>query len=592
DKDYIYDLQKINDRIIIVNQLHNNVSLNVENLSMFFVKARSMCVLNDTLLLLGGWANNIYLARFKNNKVDTLKTIPFKMEVNKRNRVNCFLLDKVGRIWCGTDYGLLLSSQSNPDEFHRIYAPALNTQILDIIESNDGAIYIATNKGLFRYFKKTPEFIKELNNHPIEKINSLCKDLSGNIYVGTLNGLFKIKPNFSSEYFSFDDGLSSNEINKLVYNPFKNSVVIGTNMGISELNLYLKKDPEKHIPRVHFDDITSTGTIVFNNGVYELERRNVNILFSSICFSQAKSIVYKRVIDNNPPIFIENSIIELAAMNYGKHNIKIYASTDGKNWSQLLELNILIKTPFYFTTWFGLLSGTAFCFIIWLFMRFRIRKIKDSEQRKMEMEQKMIALKYEALNASINPHFIFNALNSVQHYINTNRNDEASDYLAKFGSLIRDALESASEHFIEIERAELRIRTYVELEQLRFNSGFTFTFEVAPDIDASTYKIPNMILQPLIENSIIHGFKEINYEGKLSVNINKTSTGIQIIIEDNGRGISDETVVIKGKTKSIGMKNVRERLQTIPEATFRLTSKNSPRYSTTGVRIEINLPKN
>lgn len=592
DKDYIYEIKKIKNHILVLNQLQNNVKVNNPVAPVFFLKARSICLLNDTLFLLGGWANDIHLARFKNDRVDTLQSVSFSNIIIKKSRVNCFLNDHSGNIWCGMDDGLLISSGGNLSNFKKINEPALNCQIIDIVESKNGTLYIATNKGLFKYFKNTLSQIKELNGRLIEKTNSLCKDLNDNIYAGTLDGLFKIRPNSSSEYFGLEDGLNSNEINRLAFNPFRNSILVSTNQGLSELNFSVDKLNKKHIPRLHFDKLTSSGKISYKNEVYELEKGNVSIQFSSICFTRVNSIIYKRVIDNGAEILIENSIIELAALNYGKHNIKIYASNDGKNWSEPLEINLLVITPFYFEVWFLLLLGAIFCFFVWLYLRSRIRKIRIVEHKKTEIEQKMISLKYEALNASINPHFIFNALNSVQHYINTNRNDEASDYLAKFGNLIRDALESAEDHFITLDQEKRRLSLYVELEQLRFNNSFTFEFIIEDSINKFETKIPNMLLQPLIENAIIHGFKQIDYKGGLSVCVFKEIDSLKIIIGDNGRGLSHSTntfITKPGKTKSIGMKNVQERLATIPGATFNLYNK-ADLSQESGVLIVIEIP--
>lgn len=590
DKDYIYDIKKLKNYTLILNQLQNNVKLNSKPVPLFFIRARSICILNDTLFLLGGWINDIRLAKFKNDRVDTLKTISFGNINNKQSRTNCFLLDHSGNLWCGTDDGLLFNLNADLTNFTKLHYPILTCQITDLVESGNGTIYIATNKGLFKYFNKQLTAIKVLNGLAIEKTNSLCKDLNDNIYVGTLNGLFKIRPNSSSEYFGLDDGLNSNEINKLVFNPFQNSILIGTNQGLSELSVSIDKFNKKYIPRLHFDKLTSPKKIVYENGVYELEGKSVSIQFSTICFTSTNSVVYKRTIDNGPEVMIENSTIELAALNYGTHTIKIYASNDDQNWSEPIEINMLVITPFYFTIWFLVLAGILFCFFIWFYLRYRIRKIRASEYKKAEIEQKMLSLKYEALNASINPHFIFNALNSVQHYINTNRNDEASDYLAKIGYLIRQTLEGAADHFISLHQEKQRLNLYAELEQMRFNNAFTFEFIVNNSINTAETKIPNMLLQPLIENSIIHGFKQIDYKGKLSVIVFKENKFLKIIIEDNGRGLyKEKDYAANGKTKSIGTQNVQDRLATIPDAKFKLHNKAD--YSKEhGIIIEITLP--
>jgi ligand-binding sensor domain-containing protein len=590
---YIYSVEKAGKKYVVLNNRIDAVKYGKDKTKFHFIRRRSICMLNDTLAVTGGWANTIELVSLAADTIRVIGSRTLSSDDGDGNRINCFMLDSKKLLWCGTDAGLYVFSGSLFCK--KIKSKALQNRIIDILEVDD-VVYIATQKDLVTYSRGKLNVVSEINNRPIDKINSLCKDRQGSVFLGTLNGMFKIRPNGLSTYFDEDDGLISKEINKLVYNPYSNALLITTNKGICGFDLNRFKYMVKNVPKIHFDKITSTGRIEYNSGVYNLEKRNMNVYFGSICFSHASSISFKWRGDDNPVYhYIYNPSIELAAMTYGRHTIEIYATNDGTNWSKPLVIRFNVKTPYYLTVWFFLASAAFVLLLTWLIFSRRLRKVRKETGVKAELEQKLVLLKYEALNAAINPHFIFNALNSVQHYINTNRNDEASDYLAKFGFLIRQTIENATEHFISINDEIERLKMYMDLERVRFNNGFAYEIKIDSSLNPFKTKIPNMILQPLIENCIVHGFKQIEYQGYIHLQFMKVDQGLLIILEDNGRGlIKAEKIRLQqgDKKKSIALENVKERIRTVPKASIKISDKSFIPNKGTGVFIEITIPSN
>ncbi len=199
----------------------------------------------------------------------------------------------------------------------------------------------------------------------------------------------------------------------------------------------------------------------------------------------------------------------------------------------------------------------------------RIKIIRAKAAEKMELQQQLEELKFNSLNASINPHFIFNALNSIQHFINKNDKNIASDYLAKFARLIRLVLDYANEKEISIGKEIERLTFYMQLEQNRFNHQFKFTI----DADASLHDIliPNMLLQPLVENAILHGVKNMP-NGLIQVSFVLNEKLLTIKIDDNGVGIT--TTKNENKThQSVALINIAERLLLYPQATITISNK-------------------
>ena len=593
-REYIYKVIPLVDRKIIMANSQPNIIKARGGAVYQFVTYRRMEKINDTLFIVGGWDNKLSLVTYNYKKFSFVhyKTIPFDVNDGNRNRVNCFFLDSKSSVWCGTDEGLYRYSLIR-DELDKIDNKHFNHKILDVIEDDSGVVYVSTEKELLSYTNGKIVPIKEINNQIIEKVTCFEKDNSGNIFLGTYNGLYKIRKSGFNEYYSEEDGLKSKEINDMVYNKNNNTLLIATNEGMCELNLYLNKYISKHIPIIYIDSITSNGNINFENNYFNVDQRNLSVYFGSVGYSKTNSIKYKWVIDNGNENSIQNAAIELAELSYGKHTLEIYATNDGKNWSRPYFVRINIITPFYLTWWFTLLEILFAVLCVIFIIAYRIKKVRIEAQRKSDIEQKIVQLKYEALNAAINPHFIFNALSSVQHYIHMNKNDEASDYLAKFGYLIRQTLEMATLHFISIYDEVERLKIYIDLEQLRFENKFNYEIEIDPAIDIHKTKIPNMILQPLIENSIIHGFKELSKDGFVQISFKIVGKLLHITIEDNGSGLKagvNTNIKRKDKTKSIAVQNIKDRITTIQGASISIIDKSASDEKKNGVLVEIVLP--
>jgi hypothetical protein len=202
-----------------------------------------------------------------------------------------------------------------------------------------------------------------------------------------------------------------------------------------------------------------------------------------------------------------------------------------------------------------LLSGA------WLFYR-RLRIRKEKEKRELQLLLQNAEL--TALKAQMNPHFIFNALNSIQHSIITNNTDDACRFLSKFSKLIRNVLDSSSEQVIPLKTEIETLTLYTEIEAKRFDNSFHYTLEIkAGGVDMEKLTVPSMIIQPFIENAIWHGLmpKEEQKMLKIVFEIPNENT-ITVIIEDNGVGRKKAREIAAKKNKphrSKGLANIKER---------------------------------
>ena len=163
----------------------------------------------------------------------------------------------------------------------------------------------------------------------------------------------------------------------------------------------------------------------------------------------------------------------------------------------------------------------------------------------------------------MNPHFIFNSLNSVNHFIATNNELEANQYLTKFSKLMRGVMENSTEDFIPFQQELDLLQNYLALEKTRFADKFDYEIEVDESLNTHSLKVPGMLVQPFLENAVWHGLRYRTTKGFLKLKFEKSSENLKITIEDNGIGIEESK---KQKTehqktrKGRGMKNTLERI--------------------------------
>jgi tetratricopeptide (TPR) repeat protein len=209
-----------------------------------------------------------------------------------------------------------------------------------------------------------------------------------------------------------------------------------------------------------------------------------------------------------------------------------------------------------------------------------------------------LKLRFQSLTNQMNPHFIYNSLNSVNLFIAKNQEKEANKFLADFSKLMRLTMENASKEHVSLKEEISLIEKYLELEHMRFSQRFNYEITVDPMLDLEQFSVPPMVIQPYIENAIWHGLRYRNDKGWLLLKIEQTNTGVICLIKDNGIGIANSKKI---KTKnqenhqSTGMKNSHERidiLNKIHKKQLRVTVQNNDNEQTEypGTCIQIEIP--
>ncbi len=228
----------------------------------------------------------------------------------------------------------------------------------------------------------------------------------------------------------------------------------------------------------------------------------------------------------------------------------------------------------------SILTALIIGFTIW---KWRVRQ----RFRKEEQKRKLRELELTAIRSQMNPHFLFNALNSVQNLVQQNKGREAHLYLSDFAGLIRKVLNNSEKEEVSLAEELEMIEQYLNLEKLRFD--FDFRISIAPEIDRHNTLVPSLLLQPFVENAVIHGLQNKQGEKQLLVEVVKAESGVKISIEDNGIGRAASKEIAKTKNGK-GTKLMRERLEILQE-------KQGEKYTLkivdldVGTRVEIVIPE-
>ncbi len=231
----------------------------------------------------------------------------------------------------------------------------------------------------------------------------------------------------------------------------------------------------------------------------------------------------------------------------------------------------------------------AFSFII--FVIYRSRRESDFRRRETELKLSKAEGELKALRAQINPHFIFNCLNSIHHFIQTQEPKQAGDYLIKFSQLIRYVLESSAKQWVSLQEELDANRIYLDLEKLRTQNGFDYEFSLADGLNAAEVFIPPMMIQPFLENSVWHGLRE---SGQIEVYFSQENeTHLRLRIKDNGNGHSEKSDIDLSrivKKSSMGLNLMEDRFRTLNELRGSQASFTFTENSEEGKEVMILIP--
>lgn len=493
-------------------------------------------------------------------------------------------------------------------------------------QSNIGGIYhiLGDSKSALSYYSQANQFWKKKNAGFIEQVGLLTNmadiylrlGLADTAYVIT-EKMMKIADSIEMPAAVAEAWLSFGRINFYLGKPevavenYEKSIELQTKVGASHRVLLAKLELGAKLGEFGFYDQSTKQLLLIidelrASGTPRLERD----LYSQLSKNYAAKKNYERAyFYQNKFLEIDKQIIEADHLNrVSELEIKYESELKAEQISLLKEknksnaLDIIAKDRELDLNKardrernFLVLGLIIFLALVIVFSFMFVR------QKRLRQEKNIIELQHRALRAQMNPHFIFNAINSIQSYILNKNQHEAYDYLAKFGRLIRIVLHNSQEKSLMLHQELEMIKLYVEMEQLRFNNKFEFNLSINDDVHEYEMSVPAMLIQPYIENAIWHGLMNLENErnGILNLTLSMNDTLLKIIVEDNGIGREKSKLYKKEDShKSVGMQLTEERLLMInrmeefENAKVIITDLKDEKGVACGTRVEIFIPVN
>jgi ligand-binding sensor domain-containing protein/two-component sensor histidine kinase len=567
----VFGLQRSENNIIYTksNSINNSthpflIQNSIYNFTPINSRLLKICENKTEAFLADGTGTLFKINNFKNVKysvIDTLVSYP-----DYRTKINT-VFENTDNVFIGTTDGLSIYSKLTNG--YKNYTNQIFSFAINDITYNGNKTYLAHENGIS--IIEDSLLIQQIGDQQLTAVKKI-KFHQNKIWLATLDGLFICDTKFNPiVIINKSNGLLSNTINDIVFN--NDNCCICSDKGITICSLTDLLNQKRVPNKLFITSIESDGkNLELNNSTLNLNtsQSDVMINFSSPLFIKPNKQFY-RYKYNKGWFNLENRQIHLTSINGGKHQLDIICSYDGINWSDPVSIVIQKEIPLKQTSWFLFTITFIVIIAILLIAYYFVKRAKSKATKKIQEERQVNLLKHQAMNSLMSPHFIFNSLTSIQNYINLNDSLKASEYLAKFSRLIRLIIEKASQSDITLHEELTRLNYYLDLEKERFKGKFDFSIQIDPDINTFDVKIPNMIIQPYAENSIIHGILPKHEHGNLTISFKKvTQNTLQIVIEDDGIGYNKAKENLKNGHKSLGTKTI----ENILELNTKLTGKN------------------
>lgn len=568
--------------------------------------------------------------------------------------------DRNGTIWTGGQNGVAAFKKTGGVYTPTYYMmPGMQYGVMTFMEDKKGDLWMGTYaNGLYRF--ENGKFVIQNERLNLKSLDffMLLLDKNNVMYGATLNGVWIHDLNTGKQSFiSEKDGLNSELIYLLHLSEDDNVLWIGTNQGINKLNLkkyrengaiditsygkaegftgvecnnygvwedkdgtmwfgtvngVVKYEPKafkenKELSRTYFHSITvqNADTNLKSGAVLPYNYNNIGFYYRGVSLTNPDKVKYIKKLEG-----LENSWSEPSTEDYskyanlppGSYTFQVKSCNNEGVWSlETATFEFEIKTAFFKTWWFYTLITISLFIAALSIFQFRLKRIRKREQAEFETQVAISKVELKALRAQMNPHFVFNSLNSIQHYILYNKGDEAAKYLNKFAKLIRIILNNSEKSMVTINEDLESLKLYLELETMRFDGKFDYSVNVDPSIDPDYDEIPPMLMQPYLENAILHGLNPKKEKGHLKIDIFTKDNYIVCRIEDNGIGRVKAAEIKRtepgSQHKSLGMKITSERLRILNEINksdlnFTITDLKDEHQNSRGTMVELYIPHN
>ena len=473
-------------------------------------------------------------------------------------------IDQDGRCWVTTATGLYEYNRQKHFYTHLYQPEGSSTGVaFQGIESyNDSTLLLgAEYKGIYSFNVYTHVFSRIPVQDHIDNtsVYAIRKDEEGGIWFTTNFSIIKMNADFkqqtlfhvdqsmmnasfvSSRFYELNDGrwVTHSPAELVCFDPGKIGAEAGTRLQVAicrftvfDKKMFIDSFLEKQLPII-----------------LPYDHNFISIEFSALQYTDMRQINYYYRLTGVNKTWIQSTTRQFADytnLPSGEYTFEVKADY-GNGPSSVTSFGIIITPPWWGTWWFRTICLLALGSLIYWFVRNRINTIR----KEAGLKHRIAETEMMALRSQMNPHFIFNCINSIDAMIQSNDKYRATLYLNKFAKLIRNVLDSSKQNMIPLSKDMETLQLYIDLEMFRHHDKFTATIMADEELLQNDYKVPPLIVQPYIENAILHGLRhKMDHPGRLSVTVNKKEEYIMYIIEDNG--IGRKTLDVDTRKDSIG----------------------------------------
>lgn len=480
-------------------------------------------------------------------------------------RVPIVYYDSIYQLLMGTNIGLY---QLKNDSLSYFFSDSLlnNIRVTDIKPVPSGGIVITTRgEGLFYINGNKRINITEKENLISNLIEKVYVENDSSFWIATYSGLSHLTVNFSRqpikpiiENYTKREGLSSNEINDIEM--FGGEVWLATNNGLCHFKPRLVKKVSSSFP-LYLTSVVINGVARSKEDLANLKSNENNLVFelTGLNYKSLGSINYHYVLEGRSRFegVSKTRRISFIGLEPGDYQIRVTAiAATGDTSLRAITLNFSIPPYFTRTWWFiGLIVLAILVGVLSIvYLYYQNLTIKN------ETRTQVIEAEQAALRSQMNPHFIFNVLNSIQSFLGENDKKQAQNFLGKFSQLVRRTLHNSQFMFITLEEEIRSLHIYLQLEQMRFESKISYSIDTAPGVIPAKLLVPPMMIQPLIENSILHGITPSGKNGVIKIAFRVKNNMLHCSVTDNGIGLKAAASSNHDGHQSTAIQNLRKRL--------------------------------
>ncbi len=396
---------------------------------------------------------------------------------------------------------------------------------------------------------------------------------------------------WSIETLSIKHGLPSNQVNDVTL--LGDEVWIATDGGLVR---FQGKSAPAPMPAPILEKfvVNNRSLTFFKNLQLPHDQNNLSLRFFSLHFRSSGDIPYRyRLLGADTAfVYTHTREVNFANLAYGQYQFEVQAQNEEGEWSESSRWAFTINPPWWATWWFRMLVAAALAAAMYLLYQNRLQAIR----REATEREKIRNLENAALRAQMNPHFIFNCLQAIQSFIAQNDRDAAATYLARFAKLVRLALHGSVDGLHTLAEEISMLDNYLHLEQLRFRGKFEFSVRAEEGLEVSEINLPPLLVQPFVENALIHGLQNRESGGFVDVVFASKGNWLQVSVSDNGQGFLEKNTLEQPAHKSVGMMLTQKRLDLL-RGTEKLGSEHVVRETVLdedgtpiGARVQILIP--